>query len=130
MRIEMNVSRQSMYMQWILAHYPTQESAYGHCANAVKDMAAAFPELHPVRGHYYCMAWGERAHWWLIAPDGRIVDPTAMQFPSCGHGVYEPWSEGAEEPSGKCPNCGGYVYGGGTVCSDSCAREYAAYVMR
>lgn len=116
------------YADWIATHYPTPESAYGQCDAATTAMLAAFPELRRVRGHYYCLVWGERSHWWLVAPDGAIVDPTACQFPSRG-GVYEPWSEGADEPSGKCPNCGGYVYGGGTVCSDLCAREYEAYLM-
>jgi hypothetical protein len=118
------------YAEWIAAHYPTQEAAYGQCDAATRAMAAAFPELTRVRGHYYCFVWGERTHWWLVAPDGTIVDPTAVQFPSVGRGVYEPWTEGADEPTGKCPNCGGYVYGGGTVCSDECARQYESYLMQ
>jgi len=92
-------------------------------------MQAAFPELQRIRGFYYCGVWGERTHWWLVTESGVIVDPTAVQFPSQGCGVYHPWTEGEEEPSGKCPNCGGYVYGGGTVCSDVCARQYERYLM-
>lgn len=117
------------YQSWIEAHYPTQESAYGHCDDATLAMQAAFPELRRIRGHYYCFTWGPRTHWWLITEAGEIIDPTAIQFPSEGHGEYEPWLEGAEEPSGKCPECGGYVYGGGTVCSEACARAYGAYLM-
>src|SRR5687767_13556478 len=114
----------------LLSTTPNQQAAYGNCVEATTAMASAFPELRRVRGHYYCAVWGERQHWWLVTPDGTIVDPTAAQFPTEGHGVYEPWDESAEEPSGRCPNCSGYVYGGGTVCSDDCAREYEAYVRR
>ncbi len=117
------------YDEWIMAHYATPEAAYGHCDKATQEMVSVFPELRRVRGHYYCMVWGERQHWWLVTADGEIVDPTAAQFPSGGHGVYEPWVEGTEEPSGRCPNCSGYVYGGGTVCSDVCAREYETWLL-
>jgi hypothetical protein len=118
------------YDEWIAANYPTEREAYGKCAEATDAMQRAFPELQRVRGHYYCFAWGERSHWWLVTADGVIVDPTAVQFPSRGNGVYESWTDGAEEPTGKCPNCGGLVYGGGTVCSDECARDYEEYLMR
>jgi hypothetical protein len=92
-------------------------------------MVAVFPELRRVRGHYYCPIWGERAHWWLVAPDGLIVDPTAAQFPSLGGGEYVEWEEGREEPTGICPQCGDHVYGGGTCCSEDCHRAYVAYCM-
>jgi hypothetical protein len=117
------------YDLWISEHYGSHEKAYGACAEATLAMQRAFPELTRVRGHYYCLAWGERQHWWLTDADGQIVDPTAAQFPSAGHGIYEPWIEGADEPTGKCPNCGGLIYGGGSVCSDDCARSYEAYLM-
>lgn len=117
------------YTAWISEHYPTYESAYGKCAEATTAMLAVFPELHRVRGHYYCLVWGERSHWWLVTADGGIVDPTAVQFPSRGTGVYEAWNEGSAEPTGKCPNCGGYAYNHAAVCSDACAREYERYLM-
>lgn len=120
-------TNQTPYQAWIAAN--VEGDGYGQCAEVTTAMVAAFPELKRVRGHYFCLTWGERTHWWLVTPDGSIVDPTAAQFPSKGHGVYEEWAEGAEEPTGKCPNCDGYVYGGGTVCSDSCAREYERYVL-
>lgn len=120
----------TQYHEWIARNYPTQESAYGRCDDATVLMKQAFPDLVRVRGHFYDAAWGQRSHWWLMAPDGSIVDPTAVQFPSGGRGVYEPWIEGDAEPTGKCPNCGEYVYDGGTVCSDACGNDYAAYLMR
>lgn len=115
------------YQRWIEAN--VKDDGYGQCAEVTAAMASAFPELRRVRGHYYCTVWGQRTHWWLVDRDGARVDPTATQFPSKGVGVYEEWAEGEEEPSGKCQNCSGYVYGGGTVCSDQCAREYERYLM-
>ena len=85
-------------------------NAYGQCHTESKCMAKQFPELKLTRGHYYDDIWGRREHWWLTADDGSIVDPTANQFPTRGQGVYYPWIEGAKEPTGKCVNCGEYVY--------------------
>jgi hypothetical protein len=93
------------------------------CRVYVELMREDFPELRVVRGHYICPTWGKRAHWWLSTDQGDIVDPTAAQFPSHGCGDYEVWEEGAEEPTGKCMNCGEYCYGGKAVCSDTCATE-------
>ena len=105
----------------------------GTCAKATQDLVAKFPDLRRVRGHYYCQYWGEREHWWCVAPDGTIVDPTASQFPSLGGGKYIEWQEGEEEPIGRCINCGGYVFTSknndmdhnfcSTVCADQCSRE-------
>lgn len=114
------------YWEWIKAN--VEDDGYGQCREVTERMADAFPELTRVRGHYYCFAWGERQHWWLTDPDGRIVDPTAAQFPSKGAGHYEPWDESQPEPTGICPNCGEYVYDAGTCCSDSCSRAYLAYI--
>lgn len=93
-------------------------------------MAAAFPELRRVRGHYHDPQWGRRAHWWLVEPGGEVVDPTAAQFPSRGRGRYEEWDEARPEPTGECPNCGGEVFDGGTCCSPKCVDEYTAYIER
>ena len=113
------------YTVWIAANV---SQAYGACAEMTLKMKEAFPELTRVRGHYYCLVWGERAHWWLATPEGQIVDPTATQFPSRGIGVYAPWEEGAEEPTGQCPNCGDLCYGGRDLCSDACERSYLSYL--
>lgn len=114
------------YTDWIAANVP---EAYGKCAAVTLAMLVAFPELKRVRGHYYRYAWGERSHWWLVAPDGSIVDPTADQFPPKGRGEYVPWVDGDPEPTGICANCSGKVFDGGTVCSAACHSEYAAYLM-
>ena len=111
------------YVAWIAEHIT---ETYGTCKEVTEQMAAAFPELTWVRGHYYCWAWGERAHWWLT--DGEnIIDPTVQQFPSKGAGEYVPWVEGSPEPTGMCPNCGDQCYDGDTCCSEMCSQAYVAY---
>jgi hypothetical protein len=113
------------YEEWIKLN--VLDDGYGKCADVTQRMAAAFPELKRIRGHYYCVVWGERTHWWLVAPDGTIVDPTKAQFPSKGTGVYAPWHEGDREPSGMCANCGELCYDGDTCCSAACHNAYAAF---
>ena len=100
----------------------------GRCKSVTLRMKIVFPELTRVRGHYHCWVWGKREHWWLIDPDGEIVDPTAAQFPSHGAGIYAPWKEGSPEPMGKCLNCGEYVYDG-NFCNDTCRRAFMADLM-
>ncbi len=117
------------YAKWIANKLAIADNnGYGLCADWTAEMVAAFPELTRVRGHYYCAGWGEREHWWCTTADGTIVDPTAQQFPSKGRGHYEPWDETQPEPTGMCPNCGGYCFGGSSVCSDRCEHEYIAYL--
>lgn len=119
------------YAEWITVNVG-QANVFGLCAGYTLRMLDAFPELTRVRGHYYDSAWGERAHWWLVTPDGEIVDPTASQFPSQGSGVYVPWEEGAEEPCGRCINCGDESFrsrgGDASVCSENCGIEAAAFI--
>jgi len=109
----------NQYQQWIELNVP--ESCRGDCAKITLQMKKEFPELQRVRGHYCCdMGGGRRQHWWLKTPDGIIVDPTANQFPSQGHGDYEEWKEGNPEPTGRCLYCGDYCYDNNVVCSRSC----------
>lgn len=110
--------------RWIAEH--VQGDPTGKCAEVTAEMAEAFPWLRRVRGHYFCVVTGrDHPHWWMQDADGQVIDPTASQFPSNGAGIYT--EHEGPEPSGKCPNCGGYVYDGGTVCGDMCARQYEAY---
>lgn len=118
---------QEAYHVWIEENYPG-ESGYGKCAEATERMVVEFPELRRVRGHYFCSAWLWREHWWCVAADGAVVDPTAGQFPSRGVGEYREWDESKPEPTGRCPNCGKYCYDGRTCCSDRCTTEYQAYI--
>lgn len=107
--------------------------ALGTCKEVTEELAQRCPELRRVRGFYYDIFWGQRTHWWLIAPNGQIIDPTKSQFPDT-HGEYEEWVEGQEEPVGLCANCGDYVYaskwaGDPTVCSEKCGIEFARSLM-
>jgi len=116
-----------VYTGWIAENVT---ETYGKCSETTAKMLLAFPELTRVRGYYYCPIWGERRHWWLVDSSGKVIDPTKDQFPSKGIGHYEPWVEGTEEPTGKCPNCGGYCYGGSFCCSDDCGQAYVAFCSR
>ena len=104
------------YADWILAN--VEGDGYGQCKEVTRQMAEAFPELKRIRGHYYCWAWGERAHWWLADANGTIIDPTAQQFPSKGKGEYVPWPEGAPEPTGYVRIVAILATTGTTCCSE------------
>jgi hypothetical protein len=108
----------------------TQQTAYGKCHEVCQEMLKHFPELKLVRGHYECLIWGERGHWWLVDPDGETIDPTVIQFPCGTLGYYTPWDESKPIPTGVCPNCSGYCYDGTYLCSDKCSAEYAAYCLK
>jgi len=113
------------YEDWIRDNV---EETFGTCADVTREMRIVFPELKRVRGHYYCLAWGERQHWWLVAPNGDIVDPTADQFPTKGSGPYDEWDEGSPEPTGKCLECGTLCFDGKQFCGKSCEGATLAYL--
>lgn len=73
----------------------------GKCKEYCEALLLQNPSLTLVRGHYFCPIWGSNeAHWWLVDKDGSITDPTVRQFPSNGHGIYEPFNGKV-----KCSNC-------------------------
>lgn len=113
------------FAEWI-AQQGLPSCPAGLCESVTARMAEAFPELTRVRGHFVT-GRKDYPHWWLITERGEIVDPTAGQFEGIP-GFYE--AHEGPEPTGKCPNCGGYIYNGGAVCGDECGISYAAYVMR
>ena len=127
------------YFAWIAQHVPG--NPIGMCSGVTLKMQKAFPELKRVRGWYRCRFWGERDHWWLVSPEGEIIDPTADQFPSLGGGEYRPIDESNPDQLvrvGKCMDCGGPVYdtlanadagnSRPTFCSDKCRRASEAYL--
>lgn len=73
----------------------------GKCKEMSEAAVAADPTLTLVRGHYIDPQWGKQAHWWTVRQDGSVYDPTALQFPSKGRGVYVPFDGMVE-----CANCG------------------------
>lgn len=74
----------------------------GKCKEMSEAAVQADPTLTLVRGHYFCPIWNtDEPHWWCAKPDGTIVDPTARQFGSKGHGIYTPFNGQVE-----CAQCG------------------------
>lgn len=122
--------KQSEYETWIREHVPDLAAACMRCGEVSREMRAAFPELRLVRGHYICLILREELpHWWLVTHDGRVVDPTAIQFPSNGNGEYIPRDESQPEPTGRCYNCGNLCFDGSACCSTDCHVEYRAFCM-
>ena len=123
------------YMVWIRENYPDTKAAYGMCVTAAKAMVEAFPELRTERGWALCPhPWGQREHMWCVAPDGGIVDPTAIQFAPEGILGYKVYTEGDEVRLGPCANCGADIMGQPedarpTVCGLECHKEFTAYLM-
>lgn len=78
------------YAQWIKWNVQEYKDAYGQCNDVCKKMVRQFPELTIIHGTYLCAAIGPRHHSWCITAEGIIVDPTEIQFPSCGSGRYLP----------------------------------------
>ena len=54
------------------------------------------------------------------------MDPTVAQFPSKGVGEYQGLQDD-ERPTGKCMNCGAFVYDGSYTCSKNCSVELESY---
>lgn len=94
----------------------------GLCSSATQKMQSAFPELRRARGHVMTLAGYWRTHWWCVAEDGRIVDPTKCQFAELG-GVVEYLEHEGPEPLGRCMGCGEYCYDDPTFCSEACERD-------
>lgn len=118
------------YASWIVERVKGYEDAYGKCKKVAEEMVAAFPvELRLARGHYYDGRIGERGHWWCATvKDGLIVDPTAVQFPSLGHGPYvEFLGDDSELQTSVCMDCGDPVYGP-TFCGPNCEAATRAYL--
>jgi hypothetical protein len=106
-----------------------QETNYMKYRGKCKEMSEAECKLDPtlrlVRGHYHCLIWGEQQHWWAVKPDGTIVDPTVLQFPSKGFGEYIEFDGNI-----KCELCGAKTseddaifHGHHAYCSDKCIME-------
>lgn len=128
------VSMDKRYADWI-KDYAFRAGGYvlGKCKDAAKEMASAFPELTVTRGHVQC-SWGKRGHWWLLDPEGTIVDPTASQFPDIFE--YEQWQPGDTVRVGKCMECGDEIWAPvfeldseppqQSICSSACEEAFAA----
>ncbi len=98
----------------------TDASLRGRCEELSRAAASADPSLRLTSGWYHDPVWGAEEHWWCVAADGSIVDPTAAQFPlggitefyeECG-GMFPCEQCGREFPIGE-----GYM---GRLCSGEC----------
>lgn len=122
------------YAEWIESYVARQKNRFvrGKCAEATTEMVAAFPELRRAAGFAH-VTWGRDQHWWCVAPDGTIVDPTKEQFE---FGVVLQYEEldlddpetRSRVPTGVCPNCGDECYNGDSLCSKKCEVSYLAYL--
>lgn len=122
------------YLAAFFKHYPeyaecvADTGGLGLCAEFTVDLVALFPELRRVPG-YVRLANpdpGEKfewTHWWCVAPDGSIVDPTRAQF-GPGDLTYHTIDLGSP-PTGRCLHCGGLSFNHRYTCSDACAFEAA-----
>jgi hypothetical protein len=114
------------YFIWISENYPTPESAILQCESATKKMVKQFPELKRVRGMIHVrephgLNPTKSPHWWLVTPDGKIIDPVIHQYP-LGIIKYIPLDESLGTPTGKCMNCGDFCYNNNIVCSKKCGE--------
>lgn len=115
-----------IYNEW-MEKYNDAHDVSLMCAEATEEMVIQFPELIRVRGHVISTKrLDEVPHWWCTDPNGNILDPTEKQFGQII--AYYPHDESLPEPTGKCPNCGGYCYTGSTMCCGACEEEYIAYL--
>lgn len=96
----------------------------GKCKQMAQEAATEDPRLVVVCGWYYDPVWNtEEEHWWCKLPDGTIVDPTRLQFPSAGMGEYREF-----DGFYTCAECGKQVaeadvhsVGHYVCCSYTCA---------
>ena len=68
-----------IYQTWIEQNI-TQENALENCAFWALIMQREFPELTIIKGAIKHRFSEDCYHEYLRAPDGEIVDPTAIQF--------------------------------------------------
>lgn len=132
----------NIYKDWIDAY---DGSVHRRCAEVTLEMSERFPELNRVRGHVIVDLLSPRPqpHWWLVTPEGLIVDPTIRQYFSssmdpneaqeAGLLTYLPVDE-EREYGGQCPGCGDNpLYDGDSHCSLECAqlasRHYAGHKL-
>lgn len=102
-------------------------SLRGKCRPMAEALVAKDSTLTLVRGYYHCPFWGKQAHWWAKDPQGKIIDPTAAQFPSLGMGIYEEFNGIVE-----CAQCGkemeeenvGHAEGRYAFCSSKCFGRF------
>lgn len=123
----------SAYAEWIEAYVARRPSRFvrGLCGIATAEMVAAFPELRRACGFVQVLHGnGEREeqHWWCVAPDGTVVDPTREQFLAVfSYEEIDPAKPHRRIPTGRCMDCGGDTFDGDTFCSKECELATEEY---
>jgi hypothetical protein len=121
------------YRNWINNYIQKNNgNVKNHCTFATSEMIKAFPELKREKGYVWVITdFGSKSdeHWWCIDPDGNIVDPTASQYREVC--FYEPYNEKDHGPlpTGKCMDCGEYVYDNNTFCNKTCEKLTMFYLQ-
>lgn len=119
---------EAKYAEWIESYVTCIPNRFvrGKCAEATRKMVEEFPELRRACGFVFA-PWGEDQHWWCVAPDGSVVDPTREQFPWVGgYEEVDPANPHRPIPTGRCMECGNSAYGGETFCDKECETTFCA----
>lgn len=121
------------YAEWIKQHYPTSREALGKCKEASHAMKAAFPELRVTNGFVHGPGFSDAMHWWCVATDGSIVDPTAIQYGGpILHEEIDDSHPARNFSQARCMNCGERYYAtpelDGVMHTKACEREFEEYM--
>ena len=74
----------------------------GKCVEETEKLAKKNPNLKIVKGFYYEPWWDrEEEHQWCVDENGKIIDPTSMQYPSGGIAEFYREFDGTL----KCSEC-------------------------
>lgn len=126
------------YEEWIKDYVTSVDgNTRGKCGAASEAMKLQFSELRLACGFAHTL-WGPQQHWWCVAPDGRIVDPTRSQFPGSIVDEYEELDREKDVdriPIGVCYWCSGDIFprsynGNETFCSAKCEKVAIADLNR
>jgi hypothetical protein len=116
------------YSQWIDSY---KGDVFRKCVEVTQEMKTAFPELRIARGMVTIVEdCKDYPHQWLVDSSGNIIDPTKRQW--LGIIEYKEVTSKENEPVGKCPNCGDWVYGkfyNSMFCNKSCSEQYERHLM-
>ena len=119
------------YQKWIAEYIDRTPHLRGQCKPACEEMQRAFPELLITKGHVSTV-WGRDQHWWLKTTEGKIIDPTASQYPVVFS--YSEHVEGEPVRVGTCMYCGkglmahsqkeaNFIRSNPPFCNDECASK-------